>query len=1175
MSENYTSEERSDRDLSPGDLNAFNRRNVGSVWGSSFLVTLMVILVCLSAQEVNATHFRHGTVTWRTVTTDLSGRTIEFKITQAWRRTFFGVNFIGQQVSTGPFFFGDGTSTNIVLRVTSINAAEDWFYGEAIIVKTYATTGIRTAFFDGCCRISTLQNNRDGSYRVETIVHVGSGNSSPVSTISPIVNLQTGMSNATFPISVNDPDGDALTFRLAFSNEMGGGLNPPGLSIDANTGIASFNSVGRQAGQLFSAAVTILDGQSKITLDFIIKITEQSAPPNFDYSVTPPDNYAYQIRPGQAVNFGVRASDSNIGDVVTLMALGLPPGAVMSPPLPLNGNPVQSTFSWIPGPTNLGTSVISFVAQDALGVQSRTSITIRVSLSPVFDVPPSPPNGSTFTIIPGNTLSFTLSASDPDPTDLIRIVSATNLPPGATLNPGLPTAQGNPATTTFSWQPATSDWGEKTVVFTARDSYNEQSAHTINLLVNSQPIFTSTPATEVIAEELYTYTITTTDDDVPFGDELRIIAQSIPAWLTLTDNGDGTATLTGTPQISDQGPHSVSLLVEDIYHHSYDQTGSTQNFSINVIPCNVSTQIASTNVTCEGGSNGTVTVNVTGGKPDYLYSNDNGTTFQTENVFAGLPAGDYVVIVKDGNDCLSESQTVTIGIREDLTPPVVVTKNIVVQLDALGEVSITAAQVDNGSTDDCGIQTMTLDAYNFDCSHVGIANIVTLTVTDKRGNTASGTATVTVEDKTGPTVMVKNIVVQLDASGSATITAEDIDNGSFDECSDVTLAAAATLTCSHVGQEQSVELTVTDESGNTSTGWAKVTVLNPAPILESLQAPVDPQSLGTTISVNTTFVDRNVVSNRIKWGDGIETQGVVAAVPGETDKYTLKGTYTYVAAGVYTVSVEVTDVCGQTASQEFKYVVIYDPSGGFVTGGGWYNSPAGAYVPNPTAIGKASFGFVSKYKKGSNVPDGNTDFQFQAGDLRFKSTSYEWLVIAGHKAMYKGLGELNGLSGYGFMISVVDGSKKAGDAVDRFRIKIWDAAAVVVYDNQMAAADDAEATTALGGGSIVIHDGKSTSSNARMATAITDEKKIAEEYVTKVYPNPFMESITVHFNSLSGMDPRMQLFDMTGRAVYERVHSFNESGVYSIELSDARGAGLYILQINEGKRIEFIRLIRK
>jgi hypothetical protein len=155
-------------------------------------------------------------------------------------------------------------------------------------------------------------------------------------------------------------------------------------------------------------------------------------------------------------------------------------------------------------------------------------------------------------------------------------------------------------------------------------------------------------------------------------------------------------------------------------------------------------------------------------------------------------------------------------------------------------------------------------------------------------------------------------------------------------------------------------------------------------------------------------------------------------------------------------------------------VVVYDPDGGFVTGGGWIVSPAGAYALDITLTGKATFGFVSKYKKGATTPTGNTEFVFDVADLEFHSTSYDWLVIAGPKAKYKGTGTINGAGNYGFMLSAVDEALTPSTDVDRFRIKIWDKDNddVVIYDNQMGAEEDAEATTEIGGGSIVIHKAK-------------------------------------------------------------------------------------------------------
>jgi len=56
----------------------------------------------------------------------------------------------------------------------------------------------------------------------------------------------------------------------------------------------------------------------------------------------------------------------------------------------------------------------------------------------------------------------------------------------------------------------------------------------------------------------------------------------------------------------------------------------------------------------------------------------------------------------------------------------------------------------------------------------------------------------------------------------------------------------------------------------------------------------------------------------------------------------------------------------------------------------------------------------------------------------FSTTAYDWLVIAGPNAKYKGSGTINGVGNYGFMLTARDGQVNGGGGVDRFRIKIWD-----------------------------------------------------------------------------------------------------------------------------------------
>ncbi|MBS4023729.1 MAG: hypothetical protein KGZ79_15135 [Dethiobacter sp.] len=89
------------------------------------------------------------------------------------------------------------------------------------------------------------------------------------------------------------------------------------------------------------------------------------------------------------------------------------------------------------------------------------------------------------------------------------------------------------------------------------------------------------------------------------------------------------------------------------------------------------------------------------------------------------------------------------------------------------------------------------------------------------------------------------------------------------------------------------------------------------------------------------------------------------------------------AAGVYRLIASVSDIAGNFA-EEIREFVVYDPEGGFVTGSGWIDSPAGAFMAQPSLSGKASFGFVSKYHKGATIPKGETIFQFRACGLNFQ-----------------------------------------------------------------------------------------------------------------------------------------------------------------------------------------------
>ena len=266
----------------------------------------------------------------------------------------------------------------------------------------------------------------------------------------------------------------------------------------------------------------------------------------------------------------------------------------------------------------------------------------------------------------------------------------------------------------------------------------------------------------------------------------------------------------------------------------------------------------------------------------------------------------------------------------------------------------------------------------------------------------------------------------------------------------------------------------------TKTLTINVTAVNDKPVINTFSSPLAPNAVNASVSATGTFTDADladtppdVVTAKINWGDG--SLPTTPTISGSGTTRSVSGSHTYTVPGVYTLTLTVTDAAGEYATTTYQYVVVYDPSAGFVTGGGWIDSPAGACKTAPCTaltVGKANFGFVSKYKKGQSTPDGNTEFQFNAGDINFHSENYEWLVVAGAKAQFKGTGTINGSGNYGFMITAIDGQISGGGGVDKFRIKIWDKnnSDMVVYDNQVTGdtSDTATPNTALGGGSINI-----------------------------------------------------------------------------------------------------------
>ena len=233
--------------------------------------------------------------------------------------------------------------------------------------------------------------------------------------------------------------------------------------------------------------------------------------------------------------------------------------------------------------------------------------------------------------------------------------------------------------------------------------------------------------------------------------------------------------------------------------------------------------------------------------------------------------------------------------------------------------------------------------------------------------------------------------------------------------------------------------------------------------------------INSPVNVAGTFWDLLGRRHTAQWTfDGLSTSGLVTE-PAANRLGAVSGTYTFRDPGVYKVRMNVTDNAGRTSWVSTQndleaLLVVYDPSGGYTIGGGWIDSPAGAYAADRGLAGKLGFGFSSKYFKGASNPKGETQIEFKLGGMEFNAVNFDYLSISGARAQFKGFGKLNGGGAYNFILTVIDGQLPEGGGVDRFRLKITNkATGAVVYDSQPGDSDAAAPTTPVGpGGDIII-----------------------------------------------------------------------------------------------------------
>jgi SprB repeat/Secretion system C-terminal sorting domain/HYR domain len=159
------------------------------------------------------------------------------------------------------------------------------------------------------------------------------------------------------------------------------------------------------------------------------------------------------------------------------------------------------------------------------------------------------------------------------------------------------------------------------------------------------------------------------------------------------------------------------------------------------------------NPECPNQATGSATVSISGGTLPYTFTWNNGST---GNTISNVIAGTYSVRVSDGNGCLIDN-TVLIQ-SNDIIPPTVSAQNATIGLNASGLATVTATALNVQTADNCAVAGTTFSPASFTCEQKG-AQVVTVTVTDQAGLTASTTVTVTVVDNTAPILTCSGRIV--------------------------------------------------------------------------------------------------------------------------------------------------------------------------------------------------------------------------------------------------------------------------------------------------------------------------------------------------------------------------------------------------------------------------------
>ena len=323
-----------------------------------------------------------------------------------------------------------------------------------------------------------------------------------------------------------------------------------------------------------------------------------------------------------------------------------------------------------------GTATLSGPAAPAIGtymfdvsaVNSTGTVTQVFALT-VID-PPSftSENTVTFTVAQRGTFSVTTMAGLP---------TATTLSESGKLPPGVSFAPGSNGTATLSGTPAAGSSGIYPLTITAGNAANSTTTQSFTLTVDQTPAITSAKSAIFVMGQANTFTVTTTGFPCAV---FKPLPSNMPPGLTCHDNGNGTATISGTPTAT--GPTTMTITASN-----GSGTAASQSFTINVDRApTLATSGSSTfsvgkagsyTVTASDGVPTTTTFTETGNLPSGLTFKDSGKgTATISGTPAGSTGGPYSITIIARNSTAT-STTLNLNVYVDQGPAITSAKSTI------------------------------------------------------------------------------------------------------------------------------------------------------------------------------------------------------------------------------------------------------------------------------------------------------------------------------------------------------------------------------------------------------------------------------------------------------------------------------------------------------------------